>query len=163
MAHRMYSRIQQSAANGSHPETARDASGRTGRSSGTIVVVDHEPIRRTAVVDALRDHGFKAIAVVDGSAAVRFCAQERGNVSLVITTDVASSMSGATLVRVLQVVDPAIRIISSSDVSELLSYRTVLDADVDDLLFQPYGEETLCEAVAAALRRPARHRSTILN
>jgi PAS domain S-box-containing protein len=88
-----------------------------------ILLVDDEAAVRDIARLALETHGYKVVEARDGAEGVAVYAMHRNDVRLVICDMDMPVMNGASMIRSLERIDPAVRVISASglvNVTELM-------------------------------------------
>lgn len=83
----------------------------------TILVVDDEPAVLAVTSSMLEANGYRVFVAEDGAAAVAVYAQHAQQISVVVTDIMMPLMDGVALIRSLQRLDPRVRIITVSGLS----------------------------------------------
>ena len=83
----------------------------------TILVVDDEPAVLAVTSSMLEANGYRVLVAEDGAAAVAVYAQHAQQISVVVTDIMMPLMDGVALIRSLQRLDPRVRIITVSGLS----------------------------------------------
>jgi len=109
----------------------------------TILVVDDETIIRDITRALLEANGYQVLTASDGMEAVAVFAQSGKEISLAITDLMMPLMDGMTTVRTLRKMNPALKIIVMSGMSdEIMEIETDGEPKVVFLL-KPFSGETL--------------------
>jgi two-component system cell cycle sensor histidine kinase/response regulator CckA len=82
-----------------------------------ILVVDDEPQIREMTSAMLSRNGYRVITAGDGTAAVALFAARRSEISLLVTDLVIPHMDGASLARVVQNMNPQVKVLAMSGLS----------------------------------------------
>ncbi|HEY5227446.1 MAG TPA: ATP-binding protein [Opitutaceae bacterium] len=82
-----------------------------------ILVVDDEPQIREMTSAMLSRNGYRVITAGDGTSAVALFATRRNEISLVVTDLVIPHMDGASLARVVQNMNPKVKVLAMSGLS----------------------------------------------
>jgi CheY-like chemotaxis protein len=82
--------------------------------TGTILLVDDEPLIRESISKALSLFGHKVLTAEDGQKAIDIYRANRGEIKVVILDMVMTGMNGAKVFGCLKEVDPAVKVILSS-------------------------------------------------
>jgi PAS domain S-box-containing protein len=116
-----------------------------------ILVVDDESGVREITRTTLEAYGYKVLTASDGTEAVALFAQNKNDVSLVLTDVVMPYMAGPAAIRAFQKLNPQVAIIVSSG---LKTGRNALESDVGGVkafLPKPYTADTLLNTLAEVL------------
>ena len=120
--------------------------------SGTILVVDDEPMVRSLARRALEQYGYSVIEAEDGDAALRMVSSEAGaRVRLAVVDVVMPRMDGRELGERLRHKHPQLQVLYiSGNTGDELSQRLLLDASVP-VLQKPFPPDALVERVQEQL------------
>lgn len=116
-----------------------------------IVVVDDEEYIREITRNTLESHNYKVFAAGDGFEAFSFYIQYKNQVSLVVIDIQMPSIDGFRVIKVLQRMNPDVKIIA---ISGLGSNRQRIDAngiEVEGFLSKPYTLGELLEVIKNVL------------
>ena len=113
----------------------------------TILVVDDERSVRELVRTVLEQAHFRVLTATHGEDALAQYLQQRTAISLVVTDLMMPVMNGLVLIRALRAIDPALKIIATSGLSELPQQLELAALGVPDVLLKPYEPTVLLEAV----------------
>ena len=107
-----------------------------------ILLVDDEASIREITKDTLQTYSYRVLTASDGIEAIAIFAQHHSEINAVLIDMMMPSPDGATAIRVLQKIKPAVAIIASSG----LSPSGNVDCSIDDnipFLAKPYSTEAL--------------------
>jgi PAS domain S-box-containing protein len=116
-----------------------------------ILVVDDEEALRVIVKGTLERHGYRVLLAANGAEAVTLYRQHREEIALVITDMAMPVMDGAQTIGALAAIDPDVRIIGSSGLTDGDGIRHAMGAGVMQFVHKPYSTHTLLEAVRRVL------------
>ena len=119
--------------------------------SGTVLVVDDEPVVRGVARNSLRQYGYNVLEAGDGGEALEVFQQNQEDVSLVILDMAMPGMSGADVLKALRAVSPAVRVVASSGYSENEAMERFGDG-LSGFLQKPYTGRQLAAKVSSALQ-----------
>jgi len=139
--------------------TARDAAPDpqrappAGSGSGTILVVEDEPLVRAGIRHFLRSLGYRVLDAKDPKVALRMCREHAGEIDVLLTDIVMPGMSGTSLAREVQAMRPAVRVLYMSAYSdEALVEQGRVESGVA-VLEKPFEESELARRIRAAMKR----------
>ena len=113
----------------------------------TILVVDDERSVRDLVRAGLEQAHFRVLTATHGEDALAQYLKQRTAISLVVTDVMMPVMNGLVLIRALRAIDPTLKIIATSGLSELPQRLELAALGVPDVLVKPYEHASLLEAV----------------
>lgn len=116
-----------------------------------ILVVDDEIAIREITKGTLEAYGYRALTAADGTEAVALYAQHKDEISVVLTDVMMPYMDGPATIRALQKMNPNVKIIASSGLSEHARVFEASNAGVKAFLSKPYTAERLLEAIGDVL------------
>jgi len=117
--------------------------------SGTVLLVEDEPMVRTVAERALTRHGYTVITANNGEEALEIL--ERGDeIALLISDVVMPGMDGPTMVREARKTHPDVPILFMSGYAEE-QLRKSIDIDKVAFLPKPFSVQELAEAARKAL------------
>jgi CheY-like chemotaxis protein len=123
------------------------------RSSGTILVVDDDPMVRRLTRRAIALHGFEVIEASDGVEGVEKYREHRDQVAAVVLDMTMPRMSGDDVLAEIRKIDPGARvIIMSGYASEEASGRVTEQPDA--FIQKPFTLDTLRAALRAVVPVP---------
>lgn len=121
-----------------------------GRGELVLVVDDEEPIR-DATRQALERQNYRVLTAGDGKQALTAFLPQRDQIRLVITDLMMPHMGGAALVQALRVINPTLRIIATSGLTEEMSPEEMAALGIVEVLPKPCGPKPLLEAIRRVL------------
>jgi len=132
-----------------------------------ILVVDDEAAVREVARLALMEFGYRVITTGSGTEALRIFQERRREIQLVLTDMMMPEMDGPTLVAALRVLDPAVRIVGITGMSDTAGMGDLKTLALSAMLAKPFTIEKLLTAIQEALpvtagheqRRPGRRRT----
>lgn len=122
---------------------------RTG-SGELILVVDDEANIRQVTAATLEKYGYKTVAAADGTEALAVYAQNQAEIDLVITDMAMPFMDGAATVRALRRLNPELKIIAASGLTDQ-QQDDIKDLKTDAFLTKPFTAEKLLSTIADVL------------
>ena len=117
----------------------------------TILVVDDEMAILEITRETLEMHGYRALTASDGTEAVALYAQRKDEISVVLTDMMMPYMDGPATIRALQKLNPRVKIIASSGLTDNARVAEAANSAVSKFLSKPYTAEKLLEAIAEVL------------
>ncbi len=119
--------------------------------SGTILLVEDEPMVRTVAERALTRHGYKVLTATNGEEALEIIDQGE-EIALLISDVVMPLMDGPTMVRTARKTRPDLPILFMSGYAEEQLRKSIDIANVA-FLPKPFSVQELAESVRSALAR----------
>jgi len=116
-----------------------------------ILVVDDEAAVREVARRTLAKFGYRVITAAHGAEALRIFQERRPEIQAVLTDMMMPEMDGAALIAALRALDPAVRIVGVTGMSDMESMRGYRSLGLSGMLAKPFTIETLLAAVQAAL------------
>jgi PAS domain S-box-containing protein len=116
-----------------------------------ILVVDDELAIREITKSTLEAYGYRVLTASDGTEAIALYAQNRDMIQVVLTDMMMPYLDGAATIRALQKINPQVRIIASSGLTENGRNIEAANAGVKLFLSKPYTAERLLKALAEML------------
>ena len=116
-----------------------------------ILVVDDEEALREIAKQILESYGYRVVTANDGAEAVASYVARKGQIRAVVTDVVMPYMDGAALVRALQKIDPAVKIVATSGLMADGQSKALTDSGVEAFLDKPYTAEKLLETLMQVL------------
>ncbi len=120
----------------------------------TILVVDDEPSVRQITQQTLEAFGYRVLLAADGSEAVSVYVRHQADIAAVITDMRMPIMDGPATIQVLRRLNPEVRIIGASGITEGDRASQAAQAGVKDFLPKPYTAETLLKSLKRVLSKP---------
>jgi len=111
-----------------------------------ILVVDDEIAIREIAKGTLEAYGYRALTASDGTEAIALYAQHKTEIKVILTDVMMPYMDGPVTIRALQKLNPNVRIIASSGLSENNKIE-----GVRAFLPKPYTAETLLNTIAEVI------------
>jgi PAS domain S-box-containing protein len=123
------------------------------RGSGeTILVVDDEPSIRRITRHTLETFGYQVLDAADGEEAIGIYRSRPGGISAVIMDMMMPVMDGSATIRELMKIDPMVKILAASGISEKGRLAKEAGACVRYFVTKPCTAETLLKALEVTLR-----------
>ncbi len=116
-----------------------------------ILVVDDEAAIREITKGTLETYGYRAITANDGTEAVALYAQYKDEIKVVLTDMMMPYMDGPATIRALQKLNPQVRVIASSGLTDNTRASEAASAGVKIFLSKPYTAEKLLKAIRELL------------
>ena len=123
--------------------------------TGTVLLVEDEPMVRTVAERALTRHGYKVLTANNGEEALELLGKTDETIALLISDVVMPLMDGPTMVREARKEFPTLPILFMSGYAEEQLRKSIDIANVA-FLPKPFSVQELAEAVRAALAAEAR-------
>jgi CheY-like chemotaxis protein len=120
-----------------------------------VLVVDDEMAILEITRGTLEMHGYRALTASDGTEAVAIYAQHKDEIKVVLTDMMMPYMDGPATIRALQKLNPRVKIIASSGLTEPARMAEASNGGVSGFLSKPYTAEKLLETIAAVLKESA--------
>jgi PAS domain S-box-containing protein len=108
-----------------------------------ILVVDDEAAVREITQRTLESYGYRALLAAEGTEAVAIYGQQRAEIAVVLTDMMMPLMDGPTAIQILRRMNPAVRIIGASGLSDEDHVAHATSLGVKHFLPKPYTAETL--------------------
>ena len=121
----------------------------------TILLVEDEKALRRLQVRILTDAGYRVLEAGDGAQALRIAAEEVGEIDLVVSDVEMPTLGGRGMVDELHELSPGLRVLFMSGYTDNEILRRGINTAETDFLRKPFTADGLCEAVRAALDKPA--------
>lgn len=121
----------------------RKEPGEVRRGSGTVLVVDDEPMVLAFAEQGLKKLGYNVLTAANGKRACEIYASQAGEVGCVLLDMVMPEISGLETYQKLREINPQARVILSSGYSMDKIARQALDMGAADFLGKPYSLEKL--------------------
>ena len=118
----------------------------------SILVVDDEDQIRELTKKTLETHGYRVITANDGEEAITLYKQNRDEIKLVLMDMMMPVMGGSASIRELRKVNPDIKIIGVSGLTEKDKLAEVAHINVNAFLSKPYTAEKLLRNIYVILR-----------
>ncbi|MEW6366610.1 MAG: response regulator [Acidobacteriota bacterium] len=118
-----------------------------------IILVDDEASVRDVTAVTLRSNGYRILTAGDGAEAVALLAQHPNEVNLVLTDMMMPILDGAATIRAVRKLNPSIKVIASSGLSEYAAIVEAQSLGIQGFLAKPYTAEALLKAVHEVITR----------
>jgi PAS domain S-box-containing protein len=116
----------------------------------TILVVDDETSILAITGQTLEHFGYRVLNAHDGAEAVTIYAEKRNEIAVVLTDMMMPIMDGTSLISVLLRINPAVKIVRCSGLSNGAG-NSFAEAGVTHFLTKPYTAEALVKTIRAVL------------
>ncbi|HWP43253.1 MAG TPA: response regulator, partial [Blastocatellia bacterium] len=116
-----------------------------------VLVVDDEAAILEIAKGTLEAYGYKAMTAADGTEAVALYAQHKDEIKVVLTDLGMPHMDGLTTIRILQKMNPQIKIIATSGLRSEGKASDVASLGVKAFLSKPYTADKLLMTLAGLL------------
>lgn len=116
-----------------------------------IVVIDDEEYIREIVKNTLESHNYRIFAAGDGFKALSYYTQHKHEVSLILIDIEMPSIDGFRIIKVLQRMNPDIKIIAISGLGANRQLLQTNGIEVQGFLSKPYTVEELLELITTVL------------
>ena len=121
----------------------------------TILLVEAAKALRRLQVRILTEAGYRVLEAGDGAQALRIAAEEVGEIDLVVSDVEMPTLGGRGMVDELHELSPGLRVLFMSGYTDNEILRRGINTAETDFLRKPFTADGLCEAVRAALDKPA--------
>jgi PAS domain S-box-containing protein len=116
-----------------------------------ILVVDDEPAILEVTRGTLEMYGYRVLTAADGTEAIALYAQHKDEVKVVLTDMMMPYMDGPATIRALQKMNPRVRIIASSGLTENAKIAEATNEGIHKFLSKPYTADKLLKTLAEIL------------
>jgi len=120
--------------------------------SGTVLVVDDDPIVRTALVAAIESLGYHTLVAATGAEAIGLYGAYRSHIRVVLLDMVMRGMNGRSTYLALRDLDPDVRVVLMSGYALNEEVQAILDLGVRTFLPKPYSVELLATTLSEQTR-----------
>jgi len=117
----------------------------------TVLVVDDEASILTITSRTLQAFGYQTLTAVDGAEAVAIYAEQKNKISVVLTDMMMPIMDGASTIRALMRVNPAVKIVAASGLNTNVDVAKMSGTGVKHFLTKPYTAGTLLKTLRTVL------------
>jgi PAS domain S-box-containing protein len=121
-----------------------------GHNELVLLVDDEEPIRKIAK-KTLERFGYRVLLAADGAEAVSLYASRQQEISVVITDMVMPIMDGPAAIVALKIINPDVKIVSSSGLASNGGMAKARDAGVRHFIPKPYTTATVLNTLHEVL------------
>jgi len=137
---------------GTSPVAAAKAASEMPRGHGELIlVVDDEAAVRQITQQTLHAFGYRVVLACDGAEAVAVYARQGAEIAAVLTDMMMPIMDGPATIQVLRRMNPAVRIIGASGLSDPGHAAQAASLGVESFLPKPFTAETLLKALKTVL------------
>ena len=126
---------------------------RRGNNELVLVVDDEAPIRETTR-KVLERYGDRVTTAESGEEAIRKFIQQHGAIKLVLTDMMMPGIGGLALIRSLQVIEPAIKVVACSGLGQDEKRAELTGLGVRQVLAKPFSSTELLAALDQVFARP---------
>jgi len=123
---------------------AEDAGGEIPQGSGTILVVDDEPIIGEMLQRMLSDIGYEILLCSCSTQALEVFTQQRARITLVLTDMNMLVMNGADLTHRIKQLSPAMPVVLCTGFSEIMDEEKARRMGIDDFMMKPVIQRQVC-------------------
>ena len=123
----------------------------TVRGTGTILVIDDEPLVLQMTARTLRALGYEVLEASGGRAGVALFRAEHARVAAVVLDMSMADLDGKQTFLALRDIDPAVRAILTTGYALDREAQEILDLGVRGFVSKPYDDAQLSQAVATVL------------
>jgi two-component system cell cycle sensor histidine kinase/response regulator CckA len=121
--------------------------------NGTVLVVDDEEIVRNAARNALERHGYRALLAENGPSAIAvYRLHGPGAITAVLLDLTMPLMNGEEVMRELQQINPAVRVLLSSGYNEVEAIQRFAGKGLAGFIQKPYTAAALAEKLTEVVR-----------
>jgi two-component system cell cycle sensor histidine kinase/response regulator CckA len=117
-----------------------------------VLVVDDEDAIRQITKGTLETFNYRVLVAGDGTEAVALYAQNLDEIAVVLTDMMMPFMDGPATIRALQKMNPRVRIIAASGLSDGDKAAEACAVGVHNFLAKPFTAERLLKAIAEVLK-----------
>ncbi|MEW6131211.1 MAG: PAS domain S-box protein [Acidobacteriota bacterium] len=117
-----------------------------------ILVVDDEEAIREVTKGILQAFGYAVLTANDGTEGVALFAQNKDKIAVVLTDMMMPYMDGTATIRALRKIDPNVRVIASSGLTDNGKNFETAGLSVRTFLLKPYSAEKLLTTIAEVLK-----------
>jgi CheY-like chemotaxis protein len=115
-----------------------------------LVVDDEEPIRAATRL-LLEGCGYRVLTASEGAEALAIFIENRGDVRLVLTDLMMPVMGGVTLIRGLHLLEPDLKILATSGLTDQENHARLEEVGVDGIVAKPCNPHKLLKAIQEQL------------
>jgi len=113
----------------------------------TILVADDEPSIRQITRQILETFGYRVLLAANGAEAVKIYRGKQGEIAAVVTDMMMPVMDGSSTIQALAEINPAVRIIAASGISDKGKLATEAGNCVRFFVTKPFTAETLLKTL----------------
>ena len=134
------------------PEKARSLPFPNGSGELVLLVDDEENIRQITR-GTLEKFGYRVLSASDGTEALALYAEQKDEIMLVLTDMAMPYMDGMATIRALRKINPALKIIAVSGLSDAVQTIELESLQVNAFLSKPFTGEKLLTTIAEVLNK----------
>ncbi len=108
-----------------------------------VLVVDDEEAIRDITRHVLESFGYRVLLAEDGAQAILLYAQHRDEIDVVVTDMMMPVMDGVALVMALRNLDPSVRVVCTSGLSDTTHLARATQAGIRHFIPKPFSTETV--------------------
>jgi PAS domain S-box-containing protein len=112
-----------------------------------ILVVDDEDSIRETTKTSLENYNYQVITARDGIEAIALYAENRDQISVVLTDMIMPTMDGLTTIRTLKKINPDVKIIAVSGLASHEKVNLVKHIGIQAFLAKPYTAQQLLQTI----------------
>ncbi len=120
-----------------------------------ILIVDDEAAVRTITQQTLEMYGYRVLIAADGTEAVALYSTHRSKIAAVLTDMMMPVMGGQATIQVLQRLNPDVKVIAASGLTNDGSSARAAAMGVKHFLPKPFTAQTILTALSQVLSDPA--------
>jgi len=117
------------------------------KGTGTVLVIDDEPVLRELARSMLGQAGYNVLTASDGNEGIKVYEQNRDKIGLILLDMIMPVMDGRETFRQLIKIDPGIKVMMTSGFAKDKRVEDVLAEGVMDFIQKPYTIYALTEKV----------------
>jgi CheY-like chemotaxis protein len=136
----------------SKPENVRAVFSAESQAPMKILVVDDEESIREITKSTLQAFGYSVMTASDGTEALALYVQNKDEIKVVLTDMMMPYMDGPSTIRALRKMNPNVKVIASSGLTDNGKSFETADLGVKTFLSKPYTAEKLLKALAEILK-----------
>lgn len=125
--------------------------------TGTVLVVDDEPMVLRVVNRILRQEGFTVLEAANGREALDLYRSKGDEIDVILLDMTMPVMDGEETLKALRALDPKAKVVLSSGFAEEEVVANLVAASAQGFLQKPYKQEGLLAEVRRVLEGPAPH------
>ncbi len=119
--------------------------------TGTVLLVDDEPLVRDIGLSMLTELGYKVVTASNGEEAVETYKAKAKEIDLVIIDNIMPRMDGISAARALKQIDPSVSVVLSS--GYVADAQNMKEVDFNGFLSKPYSLAQVAEIVKENVKR----------
>lgn len=137
-----------------HDESlAEEAVGKIPQGSGTVLVVDDEPILGEMLQRMLSSIGYEVLLCSSSTEALEVFTQQRARITLVLTDMTMPVMNGVELARRIKQLSPAMPVVLCTGFSETMDEKRARRMGIDGYMMKPVILDKLAQTLHDILEK----------